>query len=185
MKSPWHSLEDVPTLSAVAAEWRQLTGTDFDAFKEGFLQKSGRQASSFPCPRKFGCTHQVKARGAAFVGICKDDDGTGCDDLPLTADDVAVWELNRSRLGKAISKSFECDAKDVDLGLPGTKQTASFGNVAMPVVLTIQCDRASLANAVAQLVAKLKEHFILLAPTSRFLDANSSGLLKSAKAGLL
>lgn len=183
MKSPWHSLEDVPTLSAVAAEWRQITGTDFDAFKEGFLQKSGRKASSFPCPRKFGCTHQVKARGAAFVGICKDDDGTGCDDILLTTDDVAVWELNRSRLGRAIAKAFDCDAKDVELGLPGTKQIAAFGDVAMPVVLTIQRDSASFANAVTQLVMKLKDHFILLAPTNQFLDANSRGLLKGAKAG--
>ena len=183
MKSPWCCLEEIPTLSAVAAEWKQHTHQDFDAFKAGFLQKAERNAKSFPCPNKIGCTHEVIPRGREFVGVCKDDDGSGCDDILLTPDDVAVWELNRSRLGRVIAKSFDCDAKDVDLGLPGTKQIAAFSNAALPVVLVIQPDRASFANAVAQLVAKLKEHFILLAPTSRFLDGNSSGLLKTAKAG--
>ncbi len=168
---------------AVPVEWRAYLGKEYDGFKAAFLRTKPETAKSFPCPRECGCEHDVVHRKASsFVAVCGCEP-CNCADIPLTAEDVMLLELKTATLGRAIAKSFECDAKDVDLGLPGTKQIAAFGNAALPVVLTIQQDRASLAGAVAQLVAKLKEHFILLAPTSRFLDANSSGLLKSAKAG--
>src|ERR1017187_6807896 len=179
----WQCLEEIRGRVAGPAEWRAWLGTDFDAVKAAFLRTRAESAKSFPCPRECGCAHEVVQRKAgSFVAVCGCEP-CNCDDIPLTADDVALLELIPAKLGRAIAKSFECDAKDVDLGLPGTKQIAAFGNAALPVVLTIQTDSASFSGTVAQLVAKLKEHFILLAPSNRFLDANSSGLLKTAKGG--
>ena len=183
MSKPWQCLEEIRGLVAVPVEWRAYLGKDFDGFKAAFLRTKPETAKSFPCPRECGCAHDVVHRKAgSFVAVCGCEP-CNCADIPLKAEDVALLELNTAKLGRAVANGFGCDVKDVGLGLPGTKQIAAFGNAALPVVLTIQTDRASFAGVVAQLVAKLKEHFILLAPSNRFLDANSSGLLKSAKAG--
>ena len=183
MNSPWRCLEEVPGFSAVAAEWRRHTGEAFDAIREGFLQKANRKASSFPCPHKDGCTHQVKPRGAGYVGICKDDDGTGCDDILLTAEDVEVWEVNLSRLGRRIASALKCEVKDVKLGLDRTRQIASLGSAPLAILLTIQHDEDGFSNVVARLVTRWPKGFILLAPTNRFCTAPATELLGKANAG--
>jgi hypothetical protein len=183
MNSPWRSLEEVRGLAAVAAEWRQHTGPDFDAFKAGFLQKAGRDAKSFPCPHRAGCTHEVRPRGHGFVGVCKDDDGTGCDDILLTKEEIEVWEVNLSRLGRAIAQALKCDAKDAKLGLDRTRQIASLGDAPLPIVLTVQHDGDGFGDMVAQLVARFPKGFVLLAPTSRFCTARATELLSRVNAG--
>jgi hypothetical protein len=182
MKSAWRSLEEVRGLAAVAAEWRRHTGPDFDVFKAGFLQKSGRIARSFPCPHKAGCTHDVHPRGAGFVGVYKDDEGTGCDDILLTKEDVEVWEVNLARLGRAITQALKCDAKDAKLGLERTRQIASLGDAPVPILLTVQHDGDGFAEVVAQLVARFPNGFILLAPTNRFCTAPAIELLARVSA---
>jgi hypothetical protein len=176
-------LEEVRGLAAVAAEWRQHTGADFEAFKAGFLQKAGRNARSYPCPRKAGCTHEVRPRGHGFVGVCKDDDGTGCDDILLTIEEIEVWEVNLARLGRAIAQALKCDAKDAKLGLDGTRQIASLGDAPLPILLTVQHDGDGFGDVVAQLVARFPEGFVLLAPTSRFCTAAATDLLGRVNAG--
>jgi hypothetical protein len=68
------------------------------------------------------------------------------------------------------------------MNLPWTQQIATFSS-SLPVILTIQQERAEFNHVVAQLVATLKERFILLAPTSRHMDAHAHALLNGAKAG--
>jgi hypothetical protein len=183
MNGAWRSLEEVRGLAAVAAEWRQHTGADFEAFKAGFLQKAGRNARSVPCPHKAGCTHEVRPRGRGFVGVCKDDDGTGCDDILLTQEEVEVWEVNLARLGRAIAQALKCDPKDAKLGLDRTRQIASLGDAPLPIVLTVQHDGDGFGDVVAQLVARFQKGFILLAPTSRFCTAPATELLGRVNAG--
>ncbi len=183
MSGPWRSLEEVCGLAAVAAEWRQHAGPDFEAFKAGFLQKAGRIARSFPCPHKAGCTHEVHPRGAGFVGVSKDDDGTGCDDILLTKEDIEVWEVNLARLGRAIAQALKCDAEDAKLGLERTRQIASLGDAPLPILLTVQHDGDGFGEVAAQLVARFPNSFILLAPTSRFCIAPVTDLLGRVNAG--
>ena len=46
-----------------------------------------------------------------------------------------------------------------------------------------QNDRHGFRSAVGQVVGRLREHFVLLAPTGRFHDAHTHGLLKGATSG--
>ena len=182
MSNLWHCLEALTDGNHVAAEWARLSGEQFPPLR-AFLRDTTKRARVIPCPHGCGCEHEIiERKNGALAALCRCEP-CSCDDFAVTAEQATLLELNTAKLGRAIASGFGCDAKDAGLGLPGTKQIAAFGNAALPVVLTIQQDRASFAAAVAQLVAKLKEHFILLVPTNRFLDANSSGLLKSAKAG--
>jgi hypothetical protein len=183
MNNAWRSLEEVRGLAAVAAEWRQHAGAEFEAFQAGFLQKAGRNARSVPCPHKAGCTHEVRPRGRGFVGVCKDDDGTGCDDILLTREEVEVWEVNLARLGRAIAQALRCEARDAKLGLDGTRQIASLGDAPLPVLLTVQHDGEGFGEVVAQLVARFQKGFVLLAPTSRFCTAPATELLGRVNAG--
>jgi len=126
----------------------------------------------------------VPRRDGSFVGVCRGgDDDVTCDDIPLTAEDVAVWELNWGRFGRAVARALACEVNEAALGVPGAVQVASLSGEALPVVLTIQEDREGFRGAVALLVARLPRPFILLAPTRRFIDGVSQGLLANVKAG--
>jgi hypothetical protein len=59
----------------------------------------------------------------------------------------------------------------------------AFSGASVPVVLTMQSSTSHFRNVGAQLICKLGERFVLLAPTGRYVDANSLGLLAGAKAG--
>lgn len=179
----WQCLEAIGAPGAVAAEWQAWTGEDFSAFKAAFLQKALWLAVSHPCPRECGCAHEIVPNNdGSGVAVCQCDPSS-CDDFPVSADDRVIYRLNRAKLGRAIAKAFGCDARTAEFGLPRTWQVAAFGNSPLPVVLTLQPDAVEFASIVRQLVGQLGEWFILLAPTSRFLDGNTQGLLKKAKAG--
>jgi hypothetical protein len=107
----------------------------------------------------------------------------GCRDVALSTADVALWELNWRKLGLAIAGALDCDSRDTDLGVPGTRQIGVFGDRSLPVVLTIQNSHVEFRNAVGLLVARSPEPFMLLAPTARFVDGLSQGLLANVKAG--
>jgi hypothetical protein len=175
----WQCLDEIRGLVAVPAEWRAWLGTDFDAVKAAFLRKRPDRADSIPCPRELGGTHGVVPHGEKFVAVCE----CGCPDTPLMPADVEMWELNPSKLGRAICKAFDCDARATELQLPLTWQVGVKFSNAVPVVLTIQNDRDDFRNVVAELVARWRQPFILFAPTSRFVDGVGTELLAGSRAG--
>ena len=197
MSSPWRCLETLAagyqlntSLAAVPAKWRELANGHYDAMLKAFLRTTDEPAFSYPCPQECGCAHEIiRHDSGRIVAVCRCEPWN-CDDIPLTPADTLLVELNWAKLGRAIASVLDCDggasgnshAGGTSL-CAGTRQIATFGGAGLPVVLTIQQDRAGFAGVVAQLVATLKERFILLAPTSRLLDANIQAMLKSARAG--
>ena len=55
----------------------------------------------------------------------------------------------------------------------------------MPVVLTLPRNAAEFRQTVTKMTLRLREHFILLAPTSRFMDASCHGILRWQRRGSL
>ncbi len=182
MNSPWGCLEKVPGFSAVTAEWKRHAGADFDALKTGFLQRAGRTASSYPCPHKLGCSHQVHPRGTGFVGVCKEDDGTGCDDLVLTKEAVEVWELNRATLCRALGDSLGCDARGEPSGVAGVWEVGMVKGTTVPVLLCLLAKRDEFRAAVAELTGRVRGRYLLVAPTSGFMDLGCRELLANVGA---
>ncbi len=180
----WQALEQLPGLSAVPAVWRELGDEDFDLAHPALLRARSSTAKSFPCPRGCGCAHRIVERGdGTFVAVCECE-SWNCEDILLARGDVTPLELNWSKLGRAVAKAFGCDAKECALGLMATKQIAAFANAALPVVLTIQHDAEEFRGVVAQLAARLRGRFILLAPTRRWFDAGTQEMLAHANAGV-
>lgn len=182
MSNVWPCLDNIYGLCGVPALWRSWLCGEFATFERTFLERRAEPASSYPCPRECGCAHDLVERAdGSFLAVCTCDPWN-CDDFAVLRDEVALLELNWPRLGRAICSAFECDYRETDLHLPLTRQIGSkFANAA-PVVLTIQNGRDEFRQAVAGVVAQLGRPFILLGPTSQFLDANSLGLLHGARA---
>lgn len=183
MSSLWQCLEDVHDLVAVSVTWRNGLAGSFDIVRATFLRSRMGRAKYFPCPKECGCAHEViEHSDGALVAVCRCEPWN-CEDIPLAQADVMLLQLNWSKLGRAIVKALGCDSKEAAVGLPGTTQVGSFGSAALPLVLTIQNDSDSFRRVVAELVARLRNGFILLAPTSRFLSGPCLELLAHAKAG--
>jgi hypothetical protein len=182
MATWWQCLDNMYGLAGVPALWRSWLGGEFATFERAFLEKKSKPAASYPCAQECGCAHDLVERAdGSFVAVCACDPWN-CDDFVVSRDEAALLALNWPRLGRAICKAFDCDFRETDLHLPLTRQIGSKFANAVPVVLTIQNDRDEFRQVVAGVVAQLGRPFIMLGPTSRFLDANSLGLLHGARA---
>jgi len=177
----WPCLENIRALANVPAMWGCWLGNDFEAVERAFLERSPTPAMSYPCAQQCGCAHRLVARTeGSYVGVCTCDPWN-CDDFVVPQAEAAVLELNWSRLGRAICKALDCDYRETAMPLPFTRQIGcKFAN-AVPVLLTIQSEREEFRQAVAGVIARLGRSFILLGPTTRWLDADTLGLLHSAR----
>jgi hypothetical protein len=123
----------------------------------------------------------VRRADGSFVAVCACDPWNG-DGFAIKAADLFLLELNWSGLGRALCRALECDVRYTDLGVPGVRQVGAFSPAAVPVVLSIQDDRDDFRLALAGVAARLGKPFILLAPTSRFVDAVGLEILRGARA---
>jgi hypothetical protein len=179
----WQALESNRGLTAVAACWRQRVGVQFDVFKTAFLQRAPGVGRGMPCPRGCACTHEIVQEGdASLRALCRCEP-PNCPDIPLAPEDVVLFELSWNKLARALCNVFALDHKPADLGLLNTRQIGSWSVDAVPVILTIQHERAWFRTVLLELIARLRGRFILLAPTAKNLDAVCVELLESANAG--
>jgi hypothetical protein len=207
----WQALETSRGLTAVAASWRERLGEQFEAFREAFLQRAPGVAKGMPCPRGCGCTHEIvtgdEGRGSSEEGKEQSDEcrvasgggkkadshssiraGCRCDpatcaDILLAPEDIILLELSWTKLARAVCRVFEFNYKATDLGLLNTRQIGSWSIDGVPVILTIQHERGWFRSVLLELLARLRQRFILLAPTAKNMDAVSQELLASSGAG--
>jgi hypothetical protein len=123
----------------------------------------------------------LDTRHSPIHAICHCDPPT-CPEILLTPDDVVLLELSWTKLARALCHVFALDHKPADLGLLNTRQIGSWSVDAVPVILTIQHERAWLRTVLLELLARLRQQFILLAPTAKNIDAVSHELLASSNA---
>ena len=102
-----------PTLNDRQTDIETQDDDYFALFKAAFLGRTTRHVASVPCPHDCGHAHDVRPRrDGSFVGVCQgEEDEAACGDIPLTADDVAAWELNWG-LGRAVAGGFRVRRKD-------------------------------------------------------------------------
>ena len=183
-KLPWQCLEAIPGLSAVPAVWRRHLGESFGPFRAAFLQTKATSVRSFPCPRECGCAHLIISEGqdqSPTIALCRCEPPT-CHPLSLSLADIIPLQLNWTRLGRALCKTFGLDLKPTDFPIPNTRQLGSWSVDAVPVVLTLQTDRHVFRRVLAELALRLRTPFILFTPTGDHLDAAGHELLAHARA---
>ena len=179
----WRALETLADGNHVAAVWEQWSGDHFDLLRTHFLRDTEKRAGYVPCPLGCGCEHRIHQRAnGALVGVCQCDPWN-CEDFPVTPAEASLLAWNLPKFARAVSKVLDCDLRETRLPLPMTWQIGAKFSTGVPVFLTIQNERASFCQVVADLVARQRARFILLAPTGRLLDASSRELLAGARAG--
>lgn len=191
MKTPWPALETIPGLIALPISWRNKIGEHFENFSALCLRPSQWLPRSYPCPRDPGCAFRILPVAHAsqitcqdsFIGICERCPPE-CPNLTLTRADITPLELNWEKLARALCQALGLDTKISKLQIPHTIQIGSWSADAVPVLLTIQTERRHFRHAVCELIARLHQRFILLAPTSQHFDALCQELLSGANAAL-
>lgn len=185
MSKLWHSLESIPSLAAVEAEWQALLDDDYALFRGTFLADTGKHATSYPCPRDCGCSHKVvRHSDGSIVAVCRCVPPS-CDDIKLKSDDTVILQLEIDKLGRAIRKAFGFHSREADPGIYNTLQIAAYTDQSYPVFFSVQHDRQMFKQVVSELAARFQERFILLVPTADFSDGTCKGILTSAKSVML
>jgi hypothetical protein len=92
-------------------------------------------------------------------------------------------ELGWPKLARALCQAFGLTARLASLEIPYTRQIGAWSGSAVPALLTIQTSRLRFRFVIMELVARLRQPFILLAPTTRHLDAVAQELLAKIGAG--
>ena len=183
-KGFWEWMERAPE-SAARFSWNRRLGTNFERVAAVVLRPTEREAQWVPCPDQCCGGHRlVRAHsdGGGFLGVCDDDDPP-CEDLNLTSDEARVWEMDYARLGRTVARALGCDARDKEMGSARCRQIGTFSGAGVPVVMVLPTSAAEFRECVNRMFLQLREHFILLAPTGRFMEASCHGLIKTAKAG--
>jgi hypothetical protein len=175
--NPWAVLESLRALAAIPAVWRSRLGDSFEAFSAAFLERTSVSATSFPCPRGCGCAHEIiHPRPAQIIAVCRCESWC-CEDLILSPNDISIWRLNWGRLGNALCRALELQFRMVDLTLYNTRQIGAWTANGIPAILTVQHTSTQFRQVLTTLIARLRQPFILLAPTADHLDARANELL--------
>jgi hypothetical protein len=202
----WSSLESERALFGSAAHWRSFIGDEFPRFKSAFLNKQPQPSTTIWCEKCFrhhlviesfsssSSSGLVSAHSPIRIedekqqklSLLATDPGTDehvhCPDFPIFTADIEIWELNWHRLARALCHALELESRFASLNLINTCQIGAWSADAIPVLLTIQPDRNGLRSIVSELLARLRQQFILLTPTNKNLDAKIQELLANAGA---
>jgi len=204
----WQVLEAIRGQNAVSAIWGRHLSEHFEPFKRAFLVSQTEPAKYFPC-EDCGCCHEIIQQPqmtngqlqitthqlsvthhgsritdhhSSFRAVCTCDPWN-CADVILSVEEVRVWELNWTKLARALCEVFGLNPKFTDLHIHQTAQIGSWSADAVPAILTVQVDSEQLREVICELAARLRQRFILLSPTSRHLDARCHEILSNADAG--
>ena len=185
MSELWRWLEHYAGPVAVPAQWRQRLGADYETVRPIYLRKRDGRAYVHPCPHGCGCDHElVWHPDGRIVAVCQCE-SEDCDAFEVPPEEAVMLEVNLPRVARAVGAALCGEAREMDLGVPGAQQVGAVGRAAVPVVLLVRTEAPAFRASLAELVARLRRPFVLLAPTSQFLDAPGHELLANASAEFL
>jgi len=95
------------------------------------------------------------------------------------------FRLDLEVFGRALSQALGLAPIAADFPLPATSQIGAWSADVVPAVLTIQSDARDFRLVVAELVARLRQPFILLGPTNKHLTGICQELLANVGAGYI
>jgi hypothetical protein len=193
----WSVLECSRGLLCVRAVWQERLGDDYPAFRSAFLQATSQQARSYPCPTKCGCAHLIHhldstsswpngdadpSDSRELVAACICEGGSSCPPVRVSPADLALWEVSWAKISRRLCRALDLRGQPDDLGIFNTRQVGVWSHDAIPVMLAIHSERSHFRAAILELIMRLRGKFILLAPTSRNVDALSQEMLARAGA---
>ena len=179
MNAVWAFLEIAGGVGAVTQSWKKrLHDGEFEPFRQAALRRLPNPATQYPCPRGCGCAHRVVRYpdNAGVVAVCHCDP-CRCDNIPITEKDLVLYAPDLATIGRSVVRAFGFHAREKEVGIFGMLQIGAFTDQAIPVILSVQSDRRSFAARVCEVVARLRQKFILVAPTATFMDSTTQSIL--------
>lgn len=182
MSGFWEWMQRAP-VEATRHEWNRRLGTNFERVTAAVLRRTERDARWMSCPEQCCGGHRlVPQHDGGFLAICNDDEPM-CEDVRITDDEGREWEMDFPRLGRRVARALELALRDVEMDSARCRQIGTFSGTGLPVVMVLPGSTREFRESLTQACVRLREQFIVLAPTGRFMDATCHALLKSAKAG--
>jgi hypothetical protein len=166
----WTALDDRATLAAVRGEWAAALGPVFP-WAEPFFQVRAECGARFAGPPGHPGYDIIRHGPGDFTGVVRETDEV----VVLSPADVAVLELDRGRVGRAMAVALEIHP-------PGAahaeKALMALGRFASPLgshacYLAFPADPAELREACHRLIAGRQAPFLLLVPTARWVSADA------------
>jgi hypothetical protein len=182
MSGFWDWMQRAP-VEATRHEWNRRLGTNFERVTAAVLRRTERDARWMSCPEQCCGGHRlVPQHDGGFLAICNDDEPM-CEDVRITDDEGREWEMDFPRLGRMVARALELAPRDVEMESARCRQIGTFSGTGLPVVMVLPASTREFRESLTQACVRLRERFIVLAPTGRFMDVTCHALLKSAKAG--
>ncbi len=178
----WRSLETLTKPAAVLAEWRLLTGDEFDRVLP-FLRRTDRQSDTFPCTHRPACgvRHDVEEMedGVSFRAVSRDD-VVNCRPFLLQPRDLLIHELDTLKLCGAIRTAFGFQSAAVGAlnGAVKSHAVGVRGAARSRVLLTIGANEDRLLREIEVLLGLIGAPFILLTPTPTHCTVRVEGVLR-------
>jgi hypothetical protein len=179
-----NALERLPSLAAVADEWRTLVGVEFDLIKP-FLRVRRGHAESYP--RFDGALpYEVVEHGDDdYVGVCRESHVT----IRLTKEQLIIHELDRRRFSRSLTAALGIDRQEATADVCGT--TLSLGRFISPSQVAYDCilafpqEAADLDATAARLITEGPIPFLMFVPTRRWLRRTTETRLRARNCAVI
>ncbi len=160
---PWPTLDRLPGLKGVKAEW---TG-----FPDSLLKPTQEPALVIPCPKRRACVMDVVKRpDGSFVGICQDGPD-GCDKAALQKTDLIVYRPDIKTLFAALGEPFGVDGSShmETEGIAHCWQIGEYNPAAshrFPVIVSFEGKTSKVERTIGILTTRLQKPFFFLLPVA-------------------
>jgi hypothetical protein len=185
MTQLWRTLEAIPQLAAVKAEWRFLLGDELPAI-ERLLRMRQRLAASYPRLERSSVglpLRVVDHGGGEFAGVCEE---TG-ESISLSQDDLIVYELDHKKFSERVTASFKLSAAPITAGKPRFPLIVGYSPAVepqIPVIFTSPRSSDEFFGNVMDWNSKVSRRVVWLTPTRRFWSTRVEQAICSIQCGL-
>ena len=180
-KGLWQTLERLPSLEAVLAEWQIMLGKDFFN-AQPFLLPTIRQSRTYPCTNRpaCGCYHEVIVHTPErIVAVCRCDTRE-CKKILLQPKDIIIYALDSKKFSKAIQDAFAFNSNENTsfTAKPHRLPVGTHSKTHSPVYFLTQNTEEDFLKELEELISAETVPFILLTPSNQFNTPNAKDVLK-------
>lgn len=187
-KGLWPTLERLPSLEAVLAEWQDVLGKDFSN-AEPFLIPTNRHSPIYPCTNKSpcGCYHEIiKHPSGRIIAACRCETRE-CKTILLQSKDSIIYALDSQKFSKAIQNALNFIANGSASSATAQNRwlVGTHGDTHSPVYFLAKNSEDDFLKGLEDLINAGSVPFILLTPSNQFRTQGIQTILQRQKATMI
>lgn len=186
-KGLWPTLEQLPSLEAVLAEWQDALGKDFKN-AQTFLLPTTKQSRTFPCTNHpaCGCYHEIIDHAPdRIVAACRCD-ARDCKTISIEPKDTIIYTLDSKKFFKAIQDIFNFNINGKTSSTVQNRwHVGSLRETHSPVYFLTKNSEENFLKELEELINAEPTPFILLTPSNQFINPSIQAVLRKQKTVLI